>query len=93
MNAAIPRLKLIFVGVFAVACVFIWALQIFYVWPRDRCEARGNWWDPQARVCATPISLSKITGRPNKPVGAPAASAAQPAPRVAPGAHSTSPAP
>jgi hypothetical protein len=91
MKTAIPRLKLIFVCIFAVACVLIWALQIFYVWPRDRCEARGNWWDPQARVCATPVSLSTLTGRPNRPAKPPVAS--QPASRVAPGAQSTSPAP
>lgn len=89
MKTAIPRLKLIALGAFAVACCVIWAVQVFYVWPRDRCEAYGNWWDSQARVCATPISISKLTGRPN---GAPKVPV-QPASRVAPGVQSTSPAP
>lgn len=91
MKTSIPRLKLIALGLFAVACCVIWSVQVFYVWPRDRCEARGNWWDPQARVCATPISISKLTGRPNRT--ATPAGPDQPAPRVAPGVQSTSPAP
>lgn len=69
--SSIPRVKLIFVGLFAVGCALIWAVQVFYVWPRDRCEAHGGWWDPQSRICATPISISKITGRPNGSKAAP----------------------
>jgi len=87
MTSSIPRLKLFFLGLFAITCAAIWAFQAFYVWPRDRCEAKGAWWDPQARICATPIQISKITGRPNP------GPAAQPAPRVPPGVQSTSPAP
>ena len=33
--------------------------------PGDRCEAGGKWWDPESQVCAQPISIAEITGRPN----------------------------
>ena len=64
MNPTIDRLKLVFLGVFAVACAAVWAYQIFYVWPAKRCEAGGQWWDRDRRVCAQPIYIPDITGRP-----------------------------
>lgn len=64
MNPTIDRLKLIFLGVFAVACVALWAYQILYVWPAKKCEAGGQWWDRDRRVCAQPIYIPDITGRP-----------------------------
>jgi hypothetical protein len=68
MNRFIDRLKLFFVGVFAISCIAIWAYQLLWVAPYKRCEARGAWWDPATRVCATPIFLPQLTGR---PLGAP----------------------
>lgn len=88
MPSTIPRLKLFFLGLFFLGCIAVWAYQIFYIWPRDRCEAKQAWWDPQTRVCAAPIFLPKLTGR---PIGSPPLKPAQP--RVAPGVQSTSPAP
>jgi hypothetical protein len=79
--SAIPRTKMIFVGLFAVGCVVIWAVQVFYVWPRDRCEAHAGWWDPQSRICATPILISRITGRPNGAKAPAAAPKPEPATR------------
>ncbi|HEX4197963.1 MAG TPA: hypothetical protein VHZ26_11020 [Caulobacteraceae bacterium] len=35
--------------------------------PQAQCEARGDWWDPQDRVCAVPTPLSTITGHAGKP--------------------------
>lgn len=64
MNRTIDRLKLVFLGIFAVGCVGIWAYQIFFVWPAKRCEAQGQWWDNATRVCARPIYIPDITGRP-----------------------------
>ncbi len=89
MNRTLNRIKLAFLVVFAIGCVAIWAYQIFYVWPRDRCLAYGGWWDPATRICGTPIFLPKLTGRPigSKPL------ADQSAPRVPPGVHKTSPTP
>lgn len=63
MNRTIDRLKLVFLGVFAVACAGVWAYQVFYVWPAERCEASQAWWDPETRTCARPIYIPDITGR------------------------------
>ena len=64
MNPTIDRLKLIFLGVFAVMCAGLWAYQIFYVWPAKRCDADGMWWDRATRICAQPIYIPSLTGRP-----------------------------
>jgi hypothetical protein len=64
MNPTIDRLKLIFLGLFAVGCAALWAYQILYVWPAKRCEGGGQWWDSSRRVCAQPIYIPDITGRP-----------------------------
>ncbi|HUO22485.1 MAG TPA: hypothetical protein VMU59_08215 [Caulobacteraceae bacterium] len=64
MNRFIDRLKLFFLGVFVIACVAVWAYQLLWVAPAKHCESQGDWWDPSARVCATPIYLPNLTGRP-----------------------------
>src|SRR5690606_12203861 len=64
MNRTIDRLKLIFLGIFALACAATWAYQVLYVWPAKRCEANGEWWDASTRICAHPIYIPDITGRP-----------------------------
>jgi hypothetical protein len=64
MNVTINRLKVFFLVVFAVAVVAIWAYQILWVWPAKACDKKGAWWDPQTRVCAAPIFIPDITGRP-----------------------------
>jgi hypothetical protein len=79
MNRTIDRLKLIFLVIFAVCCVIIWTYHALYVWPRDRCEAKGDWWDPQDRVCAVPVPISILIGRLPGP-GTPATTPAKPTP-------------
>jgi hypothetical protein len=37
--------------------------QILYVWPAQRCEKLGAWWDPKDRECLTPIPIERFTGR------------------------------
>ncbi|MDO9222756.1 MAG: hypothetical protein Q7U20_03490 [Caulobacter sp.] len=64
MNPTINRLKIVFLILFAIGTVGIWSYQIFYVWPAHRCDERGGWWDRKARVCAAPIYIPDITGRP-----------------------------
>jgi len=64
MNPLIDRMKIFFVGVFAIACVVVWTYQLLWVGPSKRCESQGNWWDGHSRVCATPIYLPNLTGRP-----------------------------
>jgi hypothetical protein len=48
---------------FAVLCVALVAYQAYYIWPMQRCEETGNWWDPEDRVCATPLPIAQFTGR------------------------------
>ncbi len=64
MNRLIDRLKIFFLGLFAISCVVVWAYQVLWAAPRKACEAHGDWWDPSSRVCATPIYLPNLTGRP-----------------------------
>lgn len=64
MNPTINRLKLVFLVLFAIGTVAIWSYQFFYVFPAQKCDDRGGWWDRKGRVCATPIFIPSITGRP-----------------------------
>jgi hypothetical protein len=31
---------------------------------KARCEARGDWWDEQDKVCAVPMPVTTLTHRP-----------------------------
>ena len=42
--------------------VFAWRTLV--IAPEDRCEAGGGWWDRETEICATPVSIAEITGRP-----------------------------
>lgn len=64
MNRTIDRLKIIFLGIFAVGVVAIWGYQIFWVWPAKQCEQQRRWWDGATRTCATPLYIPALTGRP-----------------------------
>ena len=64
-----------FLALFAVGCVGVWAYQVLYAIPKARCEQSGRWWASQYRICGTPVRLSHFTGRPD----------ARPAPAGAPG--------
>jgi len=64
MNNTIDRLKLIFLGIFALGAAASWGYQVFYAWPQRNCEQRGSWWDASTRTCANPIYIPAITGRP-----------------------------
>ena len=64
MNPNIERLKVIFIAVFALAVVGVVVWQIWWVQPARHCEVElKKWWDPDQRVCATPVLVSDITGR------------------------------
>ena len=58
------RLSVLFLSTFAVLIAGMFAYDAIVVAPGDRCEAGGKWWDPEGRVCAQPISIAEITGRP-----------------------------
>jgi len=64
MNPTINRLKILFLILFAIGAVAIWGYQIFYVWPAQKCDDRQGWWDRKGRICAAPIYIPSITGRP-----------------------------
>lgn len=64
MNPTINRLKILFLVLFAFGAVAIWGYQVFYVWPAQKCDNRGGWWDRKGRICASPIYIPSITGRP-----------------------------
>jgi hypothetical protein len=63
MNRTFERLKLIFLGIFAVttAAMLIW--QFGWLVPQQNCEKAHKWWDYSQRVCAQPVLISDITGR------------------------------
>ena len=58
------RLSVLFLVSFAACFALILAYQHFVRAPGDRCEEQGKWWDREGRVCAQPISIAEITGRP-----------------------------
>ena len=58
------RLSILFLSIFAVLLAGMFAYENLVVAPGDRCEAGGKWWDPDGRVCAQPVSIAEITGRP-----------------------------
>jgi hypothetical protein len=84
MPTTIDRLKLLFLVIFAVACAITWTYHFVYIWPKNQCEEKGDWWDSRDRVCAVPMPIWSFTGRgrPGDPVKTPsAAPAPSPSPR------------
>lgn len=63
MNRTIDRLKLIFLAAFAILSAGTFAYHIGWVWPGQKCEEAGDWWDWRSRTCASPVLISDITGR------------------------------
>ncbi len=59
------RLSVLFLSIFAVLMTGMFAYERLVVAPGDRCEEGGRWWDPETKICAQPISIAEITGRPN----------------------------
>lgn len=88
MTRFINRLTLAFGAVFVLSVVAIGAYQFYYVVPAKRCEASGRWWEPNERLCASPIYIPHITGRP-----ADTAEAARAAAEALPEAERRSPRP
>ncbi|HEX5377712.1 MAG TPA: hypothetical protein VFW47_04025 [Phenylobacterium sp.] len=63
ITRSIDRLKLIFLGLFALITATVLVIHFVWVWPGKQCEAKGDWWDWRTRICAHPIPISDITGR------------------------------
>ena len=62
MNRTIDRLKLIFLGLFIVLSAGTLVYHVGWVWPGQKCEEAGDWWDWRSRTCASPILISDIPG-------------------------------
>ena len=75
MGRFYAHFKWYFLAVVIIAAAGLWAYQALYIWPRQRCEAAGDWWDDKDRRCGVPIAIWRITGRPPPP----SASAGKPA--------------
>lgn len=57
-------LRTLFLALFALGSAGAAAYHWFIVRPEKRCEERAGWYDPEKRICATPLLISDITGRP-----------------------------
>lgn len=66
MTRTFTRLRYIFLGLFLIGAAGSGYYQIRIVKPRQDCERAGGWWDGDERICATPVDISRITGRPNR---------------------------
>jgi hypothetical protein len=64
MNRTFNRLKIIFVGLFLISCVGVFAYHSMWVWPKARCEARGGAWAGKWMKCGTIYSIETLTRRP-----------------------------
>jgi len=63
MNPTIERLKLIFLGLFALGNVAILIWTVGWLLPKQKCDEAHKWWDYSRRVCAQPVLISDLTGR------------------------------
>lgn len=61
---SLPRLGILFFGLFGMTVAGLLVYQQVWVSPGERCEAAGNWYDVTTRTCAQPIFIPDITGRP-----------------------------
>jgi hypothetical protein len=57
------RVQLAYLAVFVIICAGLYAYEALYVWPAQKCEAEGAWWNARDRECDTPIEIWRITGR------------------------------
>ena len=64
MNKTFNRLKYIFVALFLLASGGVLAYHALWVWPKERCEARGGAWAGRWLKCATVYPIETWTRRP-----------------------------
>jgi hypothetical protein len=70
MNRWIANAKVAMLAMFLVLSVAAFGYEWWYVWPVQKCDQRGGWWDPKDRQCLDPMPIWRITGRlptPGKP--------------------------
>lgn len=80
----INRTTMLFAGIFLVACLVTFVYDAFFVWPEQKCDERGAWWDGKDRQCLTPLPIWRLTGHELKPAANTNAPAIQvPTPKAA----------
>ncbi|HEY1449280.1 MAG TPA: hypothetical protein VGF33_12170 [Caulobacteraceae bacterium] len=55
--------KLVVLTMFLAVTAGMVGYQMLYVWPAERCEKQGAWWDQRDRECLSPIPIERFTGR------------------------------
>lgn len=60
---AIDRFRFLFVAMFVAFAAGTGGYWMFVQRPAQACEAAGNWWDGESRVCGTVVYLPDLTGR------------------------------
>jgi hypothetical protein len=53
--------KLVVLSLFLAVTAGMVGYQMLYVWPAQRCEKQGAWWDQRDRECLTPIPIKRFT--------------------------------
>ncbi len=64
MNKTFTCLKYIFLGLFLIGSAGVLAYHGLWVWPKERCEARGGAWAGRWLKCGTIYSIETLTRRP-----------------------------
>ncbi len=64
MNKTFTRLKYIFLGLFLLSSAGVLAYHAMWVWPKERCEARGGAWAGKWLKCAAVYPIETWTRRP-----------------------------
>ncbi|MBV9994650.1 MAG: hypothetical protein JO127_05495 [Caulobacteraceae bacterium] len=72
------RVQLAYLAVFLLICAGLYVYEAMYVWPAQRCEADGAWWNARDRECDTPIQIWRITGKAPRARAAPPSAAPRP---------------
>ena len=55
--------KLGALGLFLAMSLAAVGYEAIFVWPIQRCEDHGAWWDARDRQCLTPIPIERFTRR------------------------------
>jgi hypothetical protein len=64
MNRWIVSTRYIVLGMFLASCLGVTAYEWWFVWPAQKCDKAGAWWDPADHQCLTPMPIWRMTGRP-----------------------------
>ena len=67
MNGSISSVKLIVTGLAFLFVAAAVGYEWLYVWPIQKCERQGAWWDPRDHQCLTPMPIWNITHRGGPP--------------------------